>query len=122
MMLECPLKGQLGVLGRKWTFAILRDIGFRGVGRFKDLKQSVGAVTPRILSMRLRQLEMEGLIEKKTLTGTGNNRAWQLTDKGIDLVPLLLGWAAFRMKWDAGRIFVDGRSRSLQDLFDSDAV
>ena len=45
--------------------SILRDIGFRGIGRFKDLNTSVGEITPRILSIRLRQLEAERLIERK---------------------------------------------------------
>ena len=115
-MLDCPLNGPFGVLGRKWTLSILRDIGFRGIGRFKDLNKSVGQVTPRILSIRLRQLEREGLIEKKKSPRPGNAPVWQLTQKGTELIPLLLQWASFRSKWDATLLFRDGRPRTLQEI------
>src|SRR5271155_2834728 len=53
----CPIKASLGVLGRKWTLLILRDIGFRKIGRFNELLRSVSGLTPRVLSMRLSELE-----------------------------------------------------------------
>ena len=115
-MLDCPLNGQFGVLGRKWTLSILRDIGFRGIGRFKDLNESIGHVTPRILSIRLRQLGGEGLIERKGSPEPRNTPVWQLTEKGAELIPLLLQWASFRSKWDAALLFRDGRPRTLQQI------
>ena len=115
-MLDCPLNGRLGVLGRKWTLSILRDIGFRGIGRFKELNKSIGHVTPRILSIRLRQLEAEGLIERRH-EGSSSTLIWQLTLKGRDLIPLLREWIAFRFKWDARELFQDGRPRTLEELF-----
>jgi DNA-binding HxlR family transcriptional regulator len=115
-ILECPLKAQFGVLGRKWTLLILRDIGFRGIGRFGDLSKSIARITPRILSVRLRQLEAEGLIEKRTDVVSGT-AVWGLTRKGTDLLPLLIQWVAFRSKWDAARLFSDGRPRALNEIF-----
>ena len=112
---ECPLKGQFGVLARKWTLSILRDIGFRGIGRFTDLAESIGRITPRILSIRLRQLEGEGIIEKR-ISNVGDTYTWQLTPKGTDLLPLLAQWVAFRSKWDAARIFMDGRPHNLLEV------
>jgi DNA-binding HxlR family transcriptional regulator len=95
--------------------SILRDIGFRGIGRFKDLNESIGQITPRILSIRLRQLEAEGLIEKKG-DGSASTPIWQLSQKGRDLIPLLREWIAFRSKWDARQLFQDGQPRTLQEL------
>ena len=86
--------------------SILRDIGFRGIGRFKDLNKSIGHITPRILSIRLRQLEAEGLIEKEDAGGS-SAPVWHLTQKGKDLIPLLREWIAFRSKWDARLLFQD---------------
>jgi DNA-binding HxlR family transcriptional regulator len=114
-LLDCPLNGRFGVLGRKWTLSILRDIGFRGIGRFKDLNESIGQITPRILSIRLRQLEAEGLIEKIG-DGSASTPIWQLSQKGRDLIPLLREWIAFRSKWDARQLFQDGQPRTLQEL------
>ena len=119
-MLDCPLNGQFGVLGRKWTLSILRDIGFRGIGRFKELNESIGHVTPRILSLRLRQLEREGLIGRKRSPIPGNAPVWQLTEKGAELIPLLLQWASFRSKWDATLLFRDGQPRTLQEISQAD--
>jgi DNA-binding HxlR family transcriptional regulator len=104
-MLHCPLEEQFGVLSRKWTLLILRDIGFRGIGRFTALNKSIGNVTPRILSIRLRQLKAAGLIKKERDHTSGKTAIWQLTEKGTDLIPMLLEWVAFRSKWDAGRLF-----------------
>jgi DNA-binding HxlR family transcriptional regulator len=117
-MIECPLNGRLGVLGRKWTLPILRDIGFRRIGRFKDLNKSVGSVTPRILSMRLQQLRAEGLIERRKSGTRDNTLVWHLTEKGTDLIPILREWIAFRSKWDAGRLFQDGQPRTLKEIVD----
>ena len=60
---ECPIKSTLGVLGKKWTMLILRDIGFRGIDRFNRLLESVPGLTPRVLSKRLKELEKEWFIE-----------------------------------------------------------
>ena len=98
--------------------SILRDIGFRGIGRFKDLNKSIGQVTPRILSIRLRQLEAEGLIERSKYDGGVSTPVWRLTEKGRDLIPLLREWIAFRSKWDASKLFQDGQPRTLAMLND----
>src|SRR4029077_12874503 len=104
---------------RKWTLLILRDIGFRGIGRFRDLSKSIPQITPRILSARLRQLEAESLIERRTPVVSGVTPVWQLTRKGEGLLPLLIQWVAFRSKWDAARLFPDGRPRTLKEVFGS---
>ena len=61
--IECPIKTSLGVLGKKWTILIIRDIGFLKIVCFNRLLESIPGLTPRVLSMRLRQLEKEGFIE-----------------------------------------------------------
>ena len=61
--IQCPIKTSLGVLGKKWTMLILRDIGFLKIVRFNRILESIPSLTPRVLSMRLRELEDEGFIE-----------------------------------------------------------
>ena len=58
---QCPIQTALRVLGKKWTLLILRDIGFRKVHRFNRLLESVSGITPRVLSMRLKELELAEL-------------------------------------------------------------
>jgi DNA-binding HxlR family transcriptional regulator len=60
---QCPIKASLGVLGKKWTLLVLRDIGIRGVDRFNRILDSILGLTPRVLSMRLKELEKEGFIQ-----------------------------------------------------------
>src|SRR5436309_2124632 len=60
---QCPIMTSMGVLGKKWTMLILRDIGFRKIDRFNRLLESIPGLTPRVLSKRLKELEKEGFIE-----------------------------------------------------------
>jgi DNA-binding HxlR family transcriptional regulator len=116
-LLECPLKHGSTVLGKKWTPLILRDIGFRQIGRFSDLLVSVGGISRRVLSMRLRELEAKGLITRPTRGVSGKTMAWCLTDKGRDVLPILIQLASFGSKWNADTVFSDRRPRSLEEVF-----
>jgi DNA-binding HxlR family transcriptional regulator len=62
--ITCPIRTSLGILGKKWTILILRDIGFLRIDRFNRLLESITGLTPRILSIRLKQLKKEGFIER----------------------------------------------------------
>ena len=53
--IECPIKTSLEVLGKKWTMLIIRDIGVRRIARFNRLLESIPVITPRVLSMRLKE-------------------------------------------------------------------
>ena len=57
--IKCPIRTSLGVLGKKWTILIIRDIGFLKINRFNRLLESIQGLTPRVLSMRLKELEKE---------------------------------------------------------------
>ena len=116
-VLRCPLDIPIGVLGKKWTLPIMRDIEFRNITRFTDLHQSVNGITRRILSARLDQLSQEGLIEQSSET-----KSWHLTPKGRDMMAVLIQIFTFRLKWDASRIFSDGRPRVPGDLFSSNLL
>jgi DNA-binding HxlR family transcriptional regulator len=51
------------VLGKKWTILLIRDIGFCKIERFNRLLESILGSTPRVLSMRLKEVEKEGFIK-----------------------------------------------------------
>lgn len=112
---ECPIKETLGILGRKWTLMLIRDIGFRKVDRFNRLLDSIPGLTPRVLSMRLRELERDGIIEK--VEDSPMMVRWGLTEKGWDTLPILLRLMAFGAKWYARDVFEDKKPRSLQEIF-----
>ena len=120
---QCPIKTSLGVLGKKWTMLILRDIGILGVDRFNRLLNSIPNLTPRVLSMRLKELEREGFIQcieegKKSHLIV----RWTLTEKGRDALPILLQLTVFGSKWHADLVFEDKIPRTPNELFQPKAM
>jgi DNA-binding HxlR family transcriptional regulator len=115
---RCPVGITAGLLGKKWTMLILRDIGFRNIQRFNRLLESIPGITPRVLSLRLKELEKEGYIECVERKSSMLVR-WALTEKGEDALPILMSFVAFGSKWYADQVFDDKRPRTLQDIFKS---
>jgi DNA-binding HxlR family transcriptional regulator len=115
--IECPIRISLGVLGKKWTMLIIRDIGFRRIERFNRLLESIPGLTPRVLSMRLKELEAEGLIECTEEKRSPMMVLWRLTEKGKDTLPILMQIVAFGSKWHADIVFADKMPRKLNDIF-----
>jgi DNA-binding HxlR family transcriptional regulator len=120
---QCPIKTSLGVLGKKWTLLVLRDIGIRGVDRFNRILDSIPGLTPRVLSMRLKELEKEGFIqciekEKPPMVVV----RWALTEKGRDILPILFHYTAFGSKWHADMVFEDKTPRKLNEVFGPNAM
>lgn len=114
---QCPIKASMGVFGRKWTTLILRDIGFRRIDRFNHLLESVPGLTPRVLSMRLKELERDGIIQKMEDESSPSVVRWTLTEKGMDALPILMRLIAFGSKWYAKQVFEDKVPRSLNEIF-----
>src|SRR5438132_13008497 len=114
---QCPIKASIGVLGRKWTTLLLRDIGFRKIDRFNHLLESVPGLTPRVLSMRLKELERDGIIQKVEDETNPMVVRWTLTQKGEDALPILIRLMAFGAKWYAKEVFEDKTPRSLNEIF-----
>ena len=114
---QCPIKASMGVFGRKWTMLMLRDIGFRKIDRFNHLLESIAGLTPRVLSMRLKELEKDGIIKKISEEDSSGIVRWTLTEKGEDALPILMRLIAFGSKWYASDVFEDKVPRSLNEIF-----
>jgi DNA-binding HxlR family transcriptional regulator len=114
---NCPIQVTLGVLGKKWTMLILRDIGFLRVDRFNQILRMTSGLTPRVLSLRLRELEENGFIEQIELRPYPRLVRWALTKKGEDTLPLLMSFIEFGSKWHSDVVFEDKRPRRVEELF-----
>lgn len=114
---QCPIKASMGVFGRKWTMLMLRDIGFRRIDRFNQLLDSIPGLTPRVLSMRLKELEKDGIIMKIDDPNQTGITKWGLTEKGRDSLPILMRLIAFGSKWYARDVFEDKSPRALNEIF-----
>lgn len=88
------VEAAMGVLGNKWTALIIKDLAICPQG-FCALEKSVSGINPRILSQRLDQLELCGVIEKSS-DGRPNYR---LTKKGKALIPVLKSMATWGEKY-----------------------
>jgi len=85
----CPISITLDILGDKWTLLIIRDLMFSGKKTYGEFLQSEEKIATNILANRLLILEKTGIIEKKAFPGNKVKNLYQLTPKGIDLLPTL---------------------------------
>ncbi len=114
---NCPIRTSLGVLGRKWTMLVLRDIGFLKIDRFNQILRSLPGLTPRVLSMRLEELESAGFVRRIEIRRSPKLVRWTLTEKGKDTLPILASLITFGSRWYANVVFDDRRPRELAQLF-----
>ena len=113
---SCPVAASLGVLGRKWALLILRDIALYRAQRFNEMLRASPGLTKRTLSLRLNELERAGFIVR---VERGPKYArWEATEKGRDVLPVLMTLVRFGSKWHAAEVFADQRPRTLTDIFD----
>ncbi len=82
----------------KWTVLVLRDLG-EGRSRFCELERSLAGISPRTLSLRLRALEEEGIVERHTFPEVPPRVEYALTDKGLALLPIIDGMRAYGEAW-----------------------
>src|ERR671932_2365337 len=84
----CPVFQTAEIISGKWTLLIIRDLA-DGPHRFCELERSLDGISPRTLSLRLRALEAEGVIERRTYAEVPPRVEYCLTEKGRGLVPLI---------------------------------
>jgi len=82
----------------KWTLLLVRDLA-EGRSRFCELERSLAGISPRTLSLRLRALEEEGIVERRTYAEVPPRVEYQLTEKGRDLLPIIESMRAYGLQW-----------------------
>jgi DNA-binding HxlR family transcriptional regulator len=119
---RCPVGLSLGVLGRKWSLLILRDIGAYRIDRFNRLLDSLPGLAPKVLTTRLRELERLGLIRKVEERRSPRLVRWDLTDRGKDLIPVLMMLTAYQSKWNPEMLHAGRPSMRVHEMYDRDAM
>jgi DNA-binding HxlR family transcriptional regulator len=86
----CPVSMSLERFGDRWSLLIIRDLMVRGFQTFKQFEESGEGVATNILADRLRKLEAAAIVTTEEDETDGRRVNYRLTEKGIDLAPVLL--------------------------------
>lgn len=101
--MTCTVARSADAIGDPWTIMILKEL-FLGQRRFDDFQTYTG-VSPHLLSVRMKRLEKLGIVERRAYQQRPTRYEYRLTEKGIDLWPILVAlkdWSARWSKWPEG--------------------
>jgi DNA-binding HxlR family transcriptional regulator len=98
---SCPVCRTADIVCGKWTLLLVRDLA-EGCSRFCELERSLAGISPRTLSLRLRALEEEGIVERQTFAEVPPRVEYSLTPKGEALIPIIEGMRDYGERWLGG--------------------
>jgi DNA-binding HxlR family transcriptional regulator len=122
---RCGVARALDLIGERWALLVVREL-LLGPKRFTDLRAGLPHVSADVLSQRLRELERDGIVQRRTLAPPAGSRVYELTDRGMELEPVILALG----RWGSGAPFPPGDARlgvdsailALRTLFDPAAA
>jgi DNA-binding HxlR family transcriptional regulator len=85
----CGVARALDLIGGRWALLVVRELAL-GPKRFTDLRQGLPGIATNVLSLRLRQLERDGIVTRRRLPPPVPAQVYELTEHGRELVPILL--------------------------------
>lgn len=97
---HCPVNFALETIGDQWSLLVLRDIIFRGKRTYNEFLSSEEGFATNILAARLVYLEKQGILIKKVDPEDKRKNVFHLTEKGLDLVPLIFEMMLWSAKYD----------------------
>ena len=98
---SCPVCRTADIVCGKWTLLLVRELS-EGRSRFCELERSLTGISPRTLSLRLRGLEEEGIVERHTFPEVPPRVEYALTAKGQALLPIIEGMREYGRTWLGG--------------------
>lgn len=96
----CPFRYGASIFGDNWSLLVLRDLMFKGARHFQDFLNAGEGIATNILTNRLKKLEAEGLVRKLPDPEHGVRKIYQLTEKGLGLIPAMLEIIDWSETWD----------------------
>lgn len=94
----CSVAACAEILGAKWTAVLVHDLS-EGARRFSELEHACSGISPRTLSERLRALEQEGIVERRSYPERPPRVEYELTPKGEALLPIIEAMRHFGNNW-----------------------
>ena len=115
----CPVSISLEILGDRWSLLIIRDLMVRGLRTFKEFQESGEGIASNILADRLQKLEGADILSAETAEADGRRVNYRLTQKGIDLAPVLLElliWGARHEETGAPCALIDHMANNREEV------
>jgi DNA-binding HxlR family transcriptional regulator len=112
----CPVCLTAEIVCGKWTLLLVRDLA-EGASRFCELERSLAGISPRTLSLRLRALEEERIVERHTFPEVPPRVEYALTVKGRALIPIIEDMRTYGEDWLA-----DGCEERVQAALSADVA
>jgi DNA-binding HxlR family transcriptional regulator len=122
----CGVARALDLIGERWALLVVRELVL-GPKRFTDLRQGLPGIATNVLSLRLRQLERDGVVTRRRLPPPAPAQVYELTEHGRELVPIMLAlgrWGASTMgqRLPDQAIRAEWLAVALKAFFDSEAA
>ncbi|NMR35711.1 helix-turn-helix transcriptional regulator [Chryseobacterium aquaticum] len=96
---SCPVTATMKVLGGKWKAILINAIYHTSPARFGELRRSVKGITQSMLTSQLRELEDDGIINRKIYAEIPPRVEYTLTEFGLTLSPIILSMADWGKKY-----------------------
>jgi DNA-binding HxlR family transcriptional regulator len=94
----CPVCRTAEIVCGKWTLLLVRELA-EGTSRFCELERALAGISPRTLSLRLRALEEQAIVERHTFAEVPPRVEYALTDKGRALLPIIDDMREYGSAW-----------------------
>jgi DNA-binding HxlR family transcriptional regulator len=122
----CGVARALDLVGERWALLVVRELAL-GPKRFTDLRQGLPGIATNVLSLRLRQMERNGVVTRRLLPPPAPAQVYELTEHGRELVPIMLAlgrWGATTMGERSPDQTIRGEwlALALNAFFDADAA
>ena len=97
---DCPINFALETFGDPWSLLLIRDIVYFGKKTYGEFLASEEGMATNILASRLAHLEEQGILMKKASGQDKRKEEYVLTEKGLDLIPVLVEMANWSAEYD----------------------
>ena len=97
-ILDCPVATTINLIGNKWKLLIIRDL-LGGTKRFGELRKNLTGISQRVLTENLRDLENDGLLNRKVYAEVPPRVEYSLDKTGLSLKPVIDSMAEWGIKY-----------------------
>ena len=118
----CPIDNSLKIFGQKFALHIIRNILLLKQNKFSQFLRSIEGINTKTLSIRLKELEEFGIIQRKVTQKRPLEVEYVLTEKGKALEPIIVKLGEFSMIFHAKTIFKDKKPKTVKHLFGSEIL